>query len=362
MKNRVENIFDAIEKRIDAIVLKNSTYQYFDGNFFYETGLETGIFEGSIAVLHPDGNMDLLISELEAESAKKADANLHVYTSKENRDNIFKKMSSPLKNIGVNFKAIVYSDFCKLKDMCPKSTFVDVSDGFTNVRLVKDDLEIQLIKQSCNIADAVMEKIPDLLFEGMHEYEIAAKIDYLMQKKGADKPAFDTISSFGKNTAEPHYSHGHTQLKKGDFALFDFGASFRRYNSDTTRTFVFGKASQRQKEMYKTVLEAQKIGFDIIRSGVKACDVHNAVSSYIDTTQFKGRFIHSTGHSLGMAVHDGPGFSSDSDIVLKENMVLTVEPGVYISGLGGVRIEDDILVKKDGMELLTSSSRELIEI
>jgi Xaa-Pro aminopeptidase len=114
--------------------------------------------------------------------------------------------------------------------------------------------------------------------------------------------------------------------------------------------------------MHRTVLEAQKIGFDNIRSGVKACDVHDAVSSYIDSTQFKGKFTHSTGHSLGMAVHDGARISSDSDTILKENMVFTVEPGVYIPDFGGIRIEDDIIVKKDGIELLTNSPRDLIEI
>ena len=115
--------------------------------------------------------------------------------------------------------------------------------------------------------------------------------------------------------------------------------------------------------MYDTVLKAQQVGINKIKPGVKTCDVHNAVSSYIDSTKFKGCFIHSTGHSLGLAVHDGGAhFSIDSDVILQENMVLTVEPGVYIPGFGGVRIEDDILVKKDGVEVLTHSSKKLIEI
>ena len=152
-------------------------------------------------------------------------------------------------------------------------------------------------------------------------------------------------------------------LKKGDFVLCDFGACYNRYNSDITRTFIFGKASVKQKEMYETVFEAHNIGLEEVRPGIKANKVHEAVNNYIDDTQFKGRFIHSTGHSLGLSVHDGGAkFSPTCDIELKENMVFTVEPGIYIPGYGGVRIEDDILVKKDGIEILTKTPCKIIEI
>lgn len=363
MEKRVKKIFSCLEKKPDIIIIKNSIEPYIDDNFFYVTSLEKGIFEGSIAVLHPDGYIDILVSELEAETAKKADVNLYIYKSKEDFEKLLKKLLSSFKKIGLNFNGILHKDFYKLKKIFSKSKFLDVSEGFTKARLLKDEYEIKLIKKSCNIADKVMAKIPDMLHDGIYEYEIAAEINYLLQKNGADKPAFETISSFGENSAEPHYSHGNFKLKKNDFALFDFGACFRRYNSDMTRTFVFGKANRKQREMYETVLEAQKVGFKTIKAGVKADKVHDAVNSYIDNTQFKNRFIHSTGHSLGLAVHDGgAGLSFDSDIELKENMVFTVEPGVYIPGFGGVRIEDDVVVKKDGIELLTKTSRDLIEI
>ena len=362
MRDRIKNIFDKVEKTIDAIIIKNSVHPHIDENFFYITGLDKGIFEQTIAILYSDGGADILVSELEAESAKKTDVHIHVYKNKEDQNNIFKKLTTSFKNIGINFDGIVYQDFYQLKKILPDSKFIDVSHAFTESRIIKDECEIENIRKSCKIADAVMEKIPDILHEGIHEYEVAAEIDYIMQRNGAEKPAFETISSFASNTAEPHYTHGDGKLKKGDFALFDFGASFKRYNSDITRTFTFGKAEKRQREMHKTVFEAQKVGFDLIAPGIIAKEVHNAVNSYIDNTKFKGRFIHSTGHSLGLAVHDGPGFTPDSNIELKENMVLTVEPGIYLPDFGGVRIEDDILIKKKGLELLTKSSRELIEI
>jgi len=268
-----------------------------------------------------------------------------------------------VKRIGLNFDGIPYKGFQNLKKILPDTKFVDVSDNFTKTRLVKDKIEIKTIRKACKIADKVMEKIPDILYDGMYEFEFAAEINYLMQKNGAHKSAFDTISSFGKNTAEPHYTHGNTKLKKGDFVLCDFGACYKKYNSDITRTFVFGKASKKQKAMHNTVLNAQKIGFDKIKPGLKALEVHNAVSTYINNTEFKDRFIHSTGHPIGLSVHDGgAGFSPDCNIKLEENMIFTVEPGIYIPGFGGVRIEDDILIKKEGIEILTKTTRDLLEI
>ena len=360
---RVKNIFNNLEKKPDAILIKNSTEPYIDDNFFYVTGLEKGLFEGSAAVLYHDGTVDLMVSELESETAKKADVNVIVYKNEKDFNDLLKENFSSFKTIGLNFSKISHRDFYKLKFRFPELEFFDVSQSFIKTRLIKDELEIKIIKKACELADRVMEKIPQIIHEGMFEFELAAEIDYLMLKNGADKSAFDTISSFGKNTSEPHYTHGDTQLKKGNFVLCDFGACFRKYKSDITRTFVLGKASEKQKDMYEIILEAQSIGFDTLMPGLNTCDVHNAVNSFIESTKFKGCFIHSTGHSLGLAVHDGKaGLSADCDVELKENMVFTVEPGIYIPGFGGVRIEDDVLIKRDGIDILTKSPRIFIEI
>jgi Xaa-Pro dipeptidase len=355
LKNRVNRIFTTIQNDLDAIIIKNAVYPYIDDNFFYLTGLEKGIFENSLVVAYPDKTIDLFVSELEAESASKADAPLYVYKNLKDLENRLKKLSSSLKNIGVNTTNISYKSYQYLKNIFSHSIFTDISKELLATRLVKDKSEIELIEKACKISDQVMEKIPELLHEGMYEYEIAAEIDYFMQKFGAEKPAFNTISSFNKNTAEPHYSHGNTKLKINDFALFDFGASYKKYNSDITRTFIYGKADKKQKDMYDTVFSAQKIGIDTIKPGIKAHEIHNKVSSYINKTKYKGRFIHSTGHSLGLSVHDGSSLSSENEIRIQENMVFTVEPGIYIPNYGGIRIEDDILVKKEGIKILTNS-------
>ena len=347
----------------EIVLIKNASEPFIDNNFFYATGLNKGLFEGSVAVLFADGNVELLVSELEYEAASKAGVNVNVYKNSAEFDEFLKGLMLQYKQIGLNFSGISHNDFCKLNNKFPDTNFIDISDSLVKARRIKDELEIKNIQEACRIVDKVGDEIPSIIHEGMYEYELAAEIDYLMQKNGADKAAFETISSFGPNTSEPHYSHGNTKLKSGDFVLCDFGAQYQKYNSDTTRTFVFGAANEKQKEMHETVLEAQKIGFDTAKSGVKASEVHAAVSSFIDSTKFKGCFIHTTGHSLGLNVHDpGVGFNSSCDLELQENMVLTIEPGVYIPGFGGVRIEDDVLIKKDGIEILTKSSRVLLEL
>ena len=363
MEKRVKRIFENISKKPEVIIIENAAMPFIDDNFFYFTGLTQGIFEGSVAVLFPDGKIDLIVPQLEEEIAKKSDSNVFVYKDHSEYNNILKKSVSSSANIGLNFKGISIRGFLKLKNIFSNCDFFDVSDSIEKTRLVKDEIEIKLIRKACKIADIVAENIPNIVNEGMYEYQLAAEIDYLMQKNGADKSAFETISSFGKNSAEPHYTHGNVKIKDGDFVLCDFGACYKKYNSDITRTFVFGKSSKMQKEIYDVVLEAQRLGFEEIKSGVKASEVHNAVHSYIESTKFKGRFIHSTGHSLGIAVHDSNArFSSASKLVLEENMVFTDEPGIYIPDFGGVRIEDDVLVKRNGAEFLTKSSRNLIEI
>jgi Xaa-Pro dipeptidase len=362
MMQKVRNIFLNSSNTVECIVLKNASLPFIDDNFFYVTNLEQGLFEGACAVLYSDGSLDVVVSELEAESARKSPATLTVYKTKDEFSKALSQLLSPYSTIGVNASGLSYQEFQKLTGLMPNTKFVDVSDGFTKTRLIKDEQELQRIKKACAIADDTVAVLPDIITEGMSEDELAAEINYSLQRLGAEKPAFDTISSFGENSAEPHYSHSDVTLQKESLVLCDFGACFKKYNSDITRTFVFGKATEKHKQMYETVLQAQQIAFHAIKPGVNANTVHHAVQGFIDSTPFKGRFIHSTGHSLGLAVHDGPGLTTENTMELKENMVLTVEPGVYIPGFGGIRIEDDIRITKDGVELLTKSSRDLLEL
>jgi Xaa-Pro dipeptidase len=360
--HRIKQIFSHIKEDIDAILIKNPGESSIDENFFYITNLSQGLFEGSYALITPEESLDIFVSALEEESAQKTKAQIHVYQGTDDLNKHLHKSLKSYKKIGLNYARLRMTDFSFLKKEFPKKSFIDISKEIQNTRMVKDANEIDKIHQACRISDKVIEKIPELITSNITESELAAEINYLQQKNGASHPAFDTISSFGKNSAEPHYTHGETKIKQNNFIICDFGATYKRYNSDITRTFVSGQSSKKQKEIHTTVLNAQNIGFDKIQSDIKAKNVHNAVEKAINATKFKGKFIHSTGHSLGLIVHDGPGFTRENELILKENMIFTVEPGIYLPGYGGVRIEDVIRVTKKGYQLLTNSTRDLIEV
>ncbi len=202
----------------------------------------------------------------------------------------------------------------------------------------------------------------DHLKEGMTEMELSAYMVYMMMSNGASEPSFSTIVCFGSNASEPHHSPGKRKLKTGDFVLTDYGAAFERYHADTTRTSVFGRATEKQKEIYEIVYNAQQSSMKIIREGINGRDVNAKSYEIIDSSPYKGRLMHGVGHGIGLDVHDHPAFGS-YDFNLKKDMAVTVEPGIYIPEYGGVRIEDDVLVKKDGFELLTEKPpKELIEL
>lgn len=359
---RVKSVFAACPQPVDALVVKNGTEPIIDDNFFYLTGLVNGVFEGCVAVAFPDGRVEVVVSELEAESARQGKAAVSVYRSRKEYGEILQRLLGSVGSIGINSEGLTVHDRDALQGLLPKPMLVDVAGAFASARLVKDLDEIEAIRQACGIADRVAEALPEILGVGMTENEVAAEIDYCLLKEGAERPSFDTISSCGANTAMPHYGHGDVALKSGELVLCDFGASFHRYASDMTRTWVLGSGSRQQREMYEVVLEAQKKAIAAVSAGVAAKVVDAAAREVVDRSGFKGRFIHSTGHSLGLAVHDGERFSAEAGFLLREDMVFTVEPGVYLPGVGGVRIEDDVRVTSGGCEVLTKAVKAYTEV
>ncbi len=358
MATRERWIFSSLKKDVDAIVLMNAVEPNLDCSFFYATGIPNGLFEGCLAIIRRSG-VEVLTSELEALSAEEAGVRTSVFENGEGRAKLMKRRLSRLKRIGVNSKELTVSNHRLIKRAAGGARLVDISDDLYDARMVKQPDEVARISKACKIASEVCRSIPDYVSEGMLETEAAAEINYRMMRLGASGPAFTTTVAFGPKSAEPHYTPSQRKLGKGRFALFDFGASYERYVSDITRTFVCGSASGRQKEMHQAVLSAQEAAIDMIEDGVHGEAVDHAARDVIDGGKFRGRFIHSTGHGLGISVHDPGSISSARDMVLREGMILTVEPGVYIEGFGGVRIEDDVLVQKNGCKVLTSCPKEL---
>ncbi|MGQ9513441.1 MAG: M24 family metallopeptidase [Thermoproteota archaeon] len=354
MRHRIKKIFENIGQKLDAVLVVNSTEPYIDVNFFYVTDLKRGLFEESIAILYPDYSLDLLTNPLEEESARRGkEIEVTIFKSKTDQTEILKEKLKGARCVGIDMQGLVSSDYEALKLNFPEKKFEDVSEAFGKARLIKDTEEIELLTKAARIASEASESTMRLIHRGTKEVELAAELNYIMQKKGATSASFETIVAFGKNSAEPHYSPSEKRIRKGEFVLTDFGARYMRYCSDITRTFVYGKASKLQREIYDTVLRAREAGLDAIRDGVNGRDVHMAVQNLIDKTKFKGKFIHSLGHSIGLSTHDGARISSTVDITLRDGMTFTIEPGIYIPGYGGVRIEDDILITKRGYKLLS---------
>lgn len=363
MRERVKRIFKNADDHVDLIVLMNSTDPHIDMSFFYATGLTDGLFEGCAAWLHPDGSAEVMTSALEEQAAKKSGLRLHIFRHREEPADLMRKLLKGHRRIGINASELTYEAYLRLRKFAPKSAkFVDVSGAITQTRLVKDASELGFIQKACDIASKAFEETLPFIRPGVQEAEVASELVYRMQKNGATGPSFRTIVGSGPNGAEPHYTAGPREIREGDLVVIDFGALYKMYCSDITRTVVVGKASEEQRRMYDTVARAQQAALAKMKPGVKGKAVDAAARTVIDSTKYKGRFIHGLGHSVGLAVHDGGGLHTTSDLVLKSNMVMTDEPGVYIPGFGGVRIEDDVLILPKGGRFLSTARRELIEL
>ena len=360
---RVKRIFDNLDEDVDAIYIRNGTEPIIDMTFFYVTGIRSGLFESATALLFPDREMEVTVPPLELQSAQGFGLKLTIVERRADVTDHLKRLLGPVKRVGINAPEVSYFAIKELQKAYPRVKLVDVSKAVQRARLVKDAEELSRIKKACAVVSRIAKEIPDLLQEGMTEAEMGAEINTRMQRYGATGPSFETISSFGPNTAEPHYSVGKRKLKKGQFALFDYGAKVERYVSDITRTFACGPPSAKMREMYEIVLEAQRIGVEACVAGNNGRELHRAVEDYINATPYKGKFIHSTGHSIGLSVHDGSVLHTLVDQPLEDGMVFTIEPGIYVPGYGGVRIEDDVVVRKGKCEVLTKAPRdELIHV
>ncbi len=362
MASRVRRIYSHVHDGVDLVVFANSTDPHVDMSFMYATGLTDGLFEGCAAFCHPDGRAEVVTSALEEEAAKKSGLSLHRFFTRAEREKAYKALLKGHRKIGLNFAEITHKAAEELRKFAPRARFVDVSQAVMKTRLVKEAEEIALLRKAARVASQAFEDTVDRIRPGRRESDVAADLVYAMQRRGASGASFRTIVGSGPNSAEPHYTAGPRKIRKGDLIVIDFGARCDLYCSDVTRTVVVGKPSPKQRRMYETVRRAQAESLKQMRPAVRAKAVDTVAREIIDRTEFKGRFIHGLGHSVGLAVHDGGALNQASDLVLRKNMVFTNEPGVYVPGFGGVRIEDDVLITADGPQLLSTASRDLIEV
>ncbi|XJZ26187.1 M24 family metallopeptidase [Bacillota bacterium Lsc_1132] len=237
---------------------------------------------------------------------------------------------------------------------------VPVSGLIEKLRLIKNDAEIKILKEAADIADAAFKHIIEFIRPGKTELEVANELEFFMRKAGATSSSFDTIVASGPRSALPHGVASDKVIEKGDIVTLDYGAYYKGYVSDITRTVSVGEPDAKLKEIYNIVLEAQLRGMAGIKPGMTGKEADALTRDWIAEKGYGDYFGHSTGHGIGLEVHEGPALSIRSEIVLEPGMVVTCEPGIYIPGLGGVRIEDDTMITADHNQALTHSTKELI--
>jgi len=265
-----------------------------------------------------------------------------------------------VRRIGYEPARMTCDVFESLKSHLPmKSSLVPVRGWIEEMRMVKSPGELDLIRRSVQTNSRAFERTVGRAKPGMSESDLAAELEYRMRRLGAEKPSFDTIVAGGARSALPHAQPTAARIAAGDLVVVDMGAFQEGYASDMTRMLFLGRAVPRLKQMYAAVLEAQLAAIDAVRPGVKAHAVDRAARRVLERHHLGREFVHSTGHGLGLEIHEPPRVGKKEKTMLEKGMTITIEPGVYLEGLGGIRLEDTVVVTGNGCEVLTPTSKAL---
>ncbi len=350
--SKIEKLRDSFEQlQIDGILITNPY------NRRYMTG-----FTGTAGVVLISNSKALFITDfryIEQATSQCPDFEIVKHTGP-----IHEEVASAAKELGITklgFEqdTLSYASYAQYKEAV-SGELVPISGVVEKLRLIKTNSEIKILKDAANIADAAFEHILGYIRPGRTELDVSNELEFFMRKQGATSSSFDIIVASGHRSALPHGVASDKVIESGDFVTLDFGAYYNGYVSDITRTVAVGQPSDELINIYNIVLEAQLRGMAGIKPGMTGKEADALTRDYITEKGYGPNFGHSTGHGIGLEVHEGPGLSFKSDIILEPGMVVTCEPGIYIAGLGGVRIEDDTIITNDGNEALTHSPKELI--
>ena len=354
VKGRIERLRALLtEKVVDAVlVTKEENVHYFSG------------FRGDSTALLVTHERLLLVTD--SRYTEQASAEASLYEIVEQRDGLYRKVAELAVEAGVvalgyEGAALVCDQYEKLKEMLGEISF-DTSLALDALRQVKDADEIALIRRACAIADEGFAHIIRYIQPGMTELEVAAELEHYMRTLGSERPAFQTIIASGVRGSLPHGVASDKVIARGELVTMDFGAVCAGYHSDITRTICVGRADVRQREIYDAVLSAQMRALAALRPGVTGIEVDRIARDSLAEKNFEQYFGHGLGHSLGLEIHEEPRLSKAGKHIMQPNMLITDEPGVYIPGWGGIRIEDTVLITADGSEPLTRAPKEFIEI
>ncbi len=272
------------------------------------------------------------------------------------------KFIPPGAVVGFQSDRMTVDELNALKKQTRGVRFVSCSERINEWLMVKYPEEIAAMQRAAGIGDAAFCQLIGDIRPGVTEQGLVRKLEQYCGERGSEKPSFDTIVLSGERSALPHGRPGPARLQRGEFVLIDFGCTIDGFSSDMTRTVVLGKATRRQRSLYRIVYEAQKKAREQAKAGMAASEIDALARDPIAGAGFAGEFGHALGHGVGRRIHEAPRISEKVSLRVPANTVITIEPGIYFSGFGGIRIEDMAVMEKDGARLLTHSPRELIEV
>ena len=341
------------EKGFDgALVSPGSNFYYLTGIRIHEAGERP-----TILALNADGEFNLLVPSLYENVI--GDVPVTFWRDGENP---YAKLATIMHELGMSDGKILIENTMRADWLIETLRISKIephplSSLMRELRMRKDPEEIRLMEKAAKVVDEVFEEILSWDLVGMTERELALKIELAIRER-SDGISFEPIVASGENGANPHHEPGERKLRKGDMVILDYGARWKGYCSDITRTIALGKPDEKLVEIYEVVKDAQERAFQAVRKGVKAREIDGTARRVIGEAGYGKYFTHRTGHGLGLDVHEEPYIGPDGEVVLENGMTFTIEPGIYVPGLGGVRIEDDVVVEGKGKKL-TKAEREL---
>ena len=267
--------------------------------------------------------------------------------------------SKNIENLGFEESFVPFKQYVELEGLL-EVDLIPVSGMVEELREIKDEEEIAIVEKSCEIADKAFSHILTYIKPGMTEIQVANELDFYMRSLGASSVSFETIVASGLRSAMPHGVASEKVIEQGDMITIDFGCYYNGYVSDMTRTISLGEPSDKLREIYNVVKEAQQKVLDVAKPGMTGVELDAVARDYIASKGYGEAFGHSTGHGIGLEIHEGPNVSKLAEKAFVPGNIITNEPGIYLPGIGGVRIEDDMLVTENGIKRLTHSEKELI--
>jgi Xaa-Pro dipeptidase len=341
-------------------------------NLYYLTGLDLHLSERPSVVFVPlEGALTVLLPELEAPAARSRlpqETRLFIYSDQEGHEHVFHRVAEALglhgKPMGVEYLAMRLLEARRIEQAFSGSQLLATEPWLPQLRMTKDESEIGHMRRAIEIAERAMQRLLDdsAIRPGRTELEVAADLQIAMLREGGQGEAFSTIVVAGPNSASPHARPSGRPLAEGDLVTVDWGTTYQGYRSDITRTFVLRSPTPEIERIYDAVLAANQSGRLAARPGIPAQDVDRAARRAITLAGYGDYFLHRAGHGLGLETHEPPYIVEGNLDLLKPGTTFTVEPGVYVPGVGGVRIEDDVLVTGEGSETLTSLPRQLTSL